>query len=341
MFKEKLEYYRDIRDGRITDPKSFGILFEWPEPMLESEAYLDPANWRITNPNLEKSVFTDWLLEELAKAQRGDKADLNVFLAKHLNVPIGQRLRANRWAGADFWAESTERVTSLQDLLRRCEVVVVGIDGGGLDDLLGLVVLGRLKRPSGAAEDLTKRKWLCWARAWAHKIVLKRRQQIATELQELVKENTLTIVENPGDDVTAVADIVMTIEESGKLAEDAAIAVDAAGIGSIVDELTSEARGLEKERIVGISQGWKLNGAIKDAERRVAAGTLIHEGSRLMSWSVGNAKAEQRGNATLVTKQISGMAKIDPLMAMFNAVSLMSMNPEPAGSAYEDEDVLV
>lgn len=341
VFKEKLDYFRDVRDGRITDPKSFGMLFEWPDAMIEAEAYLDPANFYLTNPNLEKSVFTEWLVDELAKARRGDKADLNIFLAKHLNVPIGQRLRANRWAGADFWNVSKERVASLQDLLRLCEVVVVGIDGGGLDDLLGLVVLGRLKRASGAEDDLTKRKWMCWARAWAHKIVLKRRQQIATELEELQKEETLTIVESPGDDVTAVADIVMMIEEAGKLAEGPAIAVDAAGIGSIVDELTSEARGLEKDRIIGISQGWKLNGAIKDAERRVAAGTLIHEGSRLMSWTVGNAKAEQRGNATLITKQISGMAKIDPLMAMFNAVSLMSMNPEPAGSAYEEDDVMV
>ncbi|MCP1852807.1 MULTISPECIES: terminase large subunit [unclassified Bradyrhizobium] len=341
VFLEKLKLYRDIRDGKISDPKKLGMLYEFPDAMLEAEAYLDPANFYVTNPNLEVSVFSEWITDKLTEARRGDKAGLNVFLAKHLNVQIGSKLRADRWAGADFWNKSQERVTSLEDLLNRCEVAVIGIDGGGLDDLLGLAVLGREKRAAGAAEDLSKRKWLLWARAWAHEIVLERRKQIATELAEFVKENTLTMVEKPGDDVTAVADIVVRVEESGKLAEGPAIAVDAAGIGSIVDELTSEARGFEKERIVGIAQGWKLNGAIKDAERRVAAGTLIHEGTRLMSWSIGNAKAEQRGNATLITKQISGMAKIDPLMAVFDAVSLMSMNPEPAGSAYEDDDVVV
>lgn len=341
IFKAKLDYFRDVRDGRITDPKSFGMLFEFPDEMLDAEAYLDAANFYITNPNLEKSVSSEWIVDKLVEAQRGDRSGLNIFLAKHLNVPIGSKLRTDRWAGTDFWDKSKERVVSLEDLLRRSEVVVIGIDGGGLDDLLGLAVLGREKRIAGATDDVAKRKWLLWSRAWAHPIVLERRKQIVTELKEFEAEKTLTLVQMPGEDVSAVADIVMSIEESGKLADGPAIAVDAAGIGSIVDELTSEARGLERERIIGISQGWKLNGAIKDTERKVAAGALVHEGSRLMSWSVSNAKTVQSGNATYITKQISGMAKIDPLMAVFDAVSLMSTHPESAGSAYEDDDVLV
>jgi phage terminase large subunit-like protein len=65
------------------------------------------------------------------------------------------------------------------------------------------------------------------------------------------------------------------------------------------------------ERIVGISQGWKLNGAIKTTERKLAGGELIHDGSALMAWCVGNAKVEPKGNAVTITKQVSGAAKID------------------------------
>ena len=86
--------------------------------------------------------------------------------------------------------------------------------------------------------------------------------------------------------------------------------------------------GLPEDAIIGVSQGWKLSGAIKTAERRVAEGALQHSGCALMNWCVGNAKVVPASNAVNITKQASGTAKIDPLMALFNAVTLMAMNPE-------------
>ena len=98
------------------------------------------------------------------------------------------------------------------------------------------------------------------------------------------------------------------------------------GTGGIQTALESE--GVPSEKLVSVSQGWRLNGAIKTTERKLAEGTLEHEGQPMMAWCVGNAKIEPKGNAITITKQASGTAKIDPLMAVFNAVHLMSLNPE-------------
>ena len=126
------------------------------------------------------------------------------------------------------------------------------------------------------------------------------------------------------------AALAQQVDESGKLGS---VGLDPFGVGAIVDAL-AEVGIAGNDRVVGITQGWKLTGAIKTAERKLADGTFSHGGLGLMAWAVSNAKVEPKGNAIVITKQASGTAKIDPLMAAFNAVALMAMNPQAAGRSY-------
>lgn len=321
VFKQKLQYARDVRDGKIVDPRFVPVIYEFPAEMIKKGEHRDPKNFWMVNPNLGYSVDKEYLEREFQKAVN-DEDSLRGFLAKSLNVEIGLNLRSDRWVGSDYWEQCADPTITLDSLLARCEVVVVGIDGGGLDDLLGLCVMGREKGT---------RKWIAWFHAWAHRIVLERRKSIATQLLGFEKDGDLTMVEMPGDDVKALADIVCRISAAGLLPEKLAIGVDASGIGDIVEELTSPGRGITMEQLIAISQGWKLMAAIKTTERALAGGDLFHSGSPLMNFCASNAKVEPRGNAILITKAASGTAKIDPLMAGFNCVELLSMNPEACG----------
>jgi len=317
IYKAKLEYARQVRDGKIDAPHFLPVLYEWPEDMVKAKAYLDPANARLVNPNYGASVDPEDFQRKFEEAKAAGGQSLRVFLAKRLNVPPTEMVGGS-WSAAEFWAGAGDPGLTLDALLERSEVAVIGIDGGGLDDLLGLAVLGR---------ERESRRWLLWAKAWAHKVVLKRRQDIAEKLKTLEEAGDLTIVESPGDDVEQVAQLVGRVKKSGLLPDKYPIGVDSVGIVDIVDALTDPACGFNVEQIVAVSQGWRLNGAIKTTERAVAGGELVHGAQPLMAWAVGNARVEPKGNAVAITKQASGTAKIDPLMATFNAVSLMALNP--------------
>ena len=327
VFRKDLDRARNIRDGKVQDDAFLPVLYEFPDAMIKSQAYLEPENWHMVNPNLGRSVDVEFLRRSLRTAQEEGEESLLGFLSKYMNVEIGMNLRSDRWRGADFWEKAADESVDFDELLRRSEVIVAGIDGGGLDDLLGLALIGRCK---------ATRKWLFWGHAWVHKIVLELRKDIATKLHDLAAAGDLTIVDLPGEDVNEVADILCQVRDAGlmPLDDQPGIGVDSAGIGDIIDELESPGRDFVETQIVGISQGWKLNGAIKTMERKVAGGELVHGGQALMAWCVGNARVVQAGNAIYVTKQASGKAKIDPLMAGFNAVTLMSRNPEAQGKSF-------
>jgi phage terminase large subunit-like protein len=314
VFRAKLQYARRVRDGAIVDRRFLPVIYEFPQEMVDAKEHLDPRNFRITNPNLDASVDREFLERELAKAEEGGDDSMRGFLSKHLNVEIDMSLSSDAWVGAEYWLTNATPGLTFDALLQRCEVIDLGIDGGGLEDLLGLAAVGR---------DRVTGEWLHWAHAWAHPSVFSRHKAIAPRLRDFVKDGDLTLVEAKNQDVSEVAAYAARVESSGLLDK---VGVDQHGLGGILDAL--EDAGVPKEKVIGISQGWKMVGAIKTTERRLFDGALRHGGQRLMTWCVGNAKVVPHGNAVAIEKEASGKGKIDPLMATFNAVSLMGLNPK-------------
>ena len=317
VFKAELATARDVRDGLVKLPR-LAVLYELPQSVAADGGWKDERLWRLVNPNMGRSVDVEFLRNALIVAERDGPDAMALLASQHFNIEVGLALRMDAWAGAQYWQGAVdEPLANLDTLLERCEVAVVGIDGGGLDDLFGLAVLGRCR---------TTRDWLLWSRAWAHQDVFRRRKDISERLRDFVAEGTLTICEDPTQDIREVVAAIVRVRDAGLLPEKHAVGLDPVGVAQIIDAL--DAAGITGEMLAPVFQGYKLAGSIWGMERKLKDGTLWHGGTALMAWCVGNAKAEQRGNAVLITKQAAGKAKIDPLTAAFNAVALMSRNPE-------------
>lgn len=329
IFKTELNRARAVRDGKAKAPL-LPVLYELPERVLR-DAKGQPTNaWRnidllrAVNPNIGRSVDEEFLRRQLADAElaaaQGQPEKLIIFASQHANVQPGLDFKANGWVGAEHWEKRADpSLADLDALLDRCEAVAVGVDGGGMDDMLGVAVLGR---------EIGTGNWLAWARAYIHPAAKERRLKDSNRYNDFIQEGSLMEIENLPEDTEAVIATIQHIHERGLLA---GIGVDQIGVDSLAGDLALAGFNSEEGHVLGIRQGYMLNGVIHNVTRRLIAGTLMHDGSDLMTWCVGNAIVVPRGSAISIERAASGYGKIDPLLALINAAAIMGRNPEPFG----------
>ncbi len=326
-FRDELHMARRIRDGKYrgkTIRAMLPLLYEFPDDIAKNQAqWSDPANWSMVMPNLGRSVHLNTLIPDWETEKTKGEQSIRIWASQHLNIEIGIGLKGDAWPGAEYWADATDQALTLDEILERSDVIVVGLDGGGLDDLYGANVLGR---------DSVTRDWLSWSHAWCHKSVLTRRQTIAARLDGFAAIGELTICEHAGEDVEKIVELIGDINGRGLLA---CVSVDPAGLGELVDALDLIDVSVENENLVGAPQGFGMMNAIKTSERKLENGSLRHCPSELMNWCVGNVKIEPTATAIRATKQNAGDAKIDPWAALMNSVAVMVRNPEGRKSVYD------
>lgn len=323
VWRTELDKARRIRDGKAGPaPIMLPVLYEFPPELQRNEEFWrDRRNWGLVLPNLGLSIDEQALVDDYENNGRVNRHAEQIWASQHLNIEIGVGLTAG-WVGAQYWEEAHEPGLTLDALIERCEVAVMGVDGGGLDDLFGVAVIGRCRETG---------RWLHWGHAWVHPEVLEQREGIASRLQDFERAGDVTLLamDDPVGDVRGMADIAERLKDAGLLPEENAIGVDTTNVAAIQGHLLR--RGITFEQLVVVGQDWRLSPALWGMERMLKQGTFRHCGQPLMAWAVGNAKPEQKGSAVRVTKEIAGRAKIDPFVAALDAFMLMLRDPEAAG----------
>ena len=323
VFASELEMARKVRDGKVK-MALLPVLYELPDRLAKNNGWKERKYWPLVNPNLGRSTSEDFLAREVMRAEEEGAQSLALIASQHFNVQIGMSLRSDGWAGAEVWDRGIEPGLTLDEILARSEVVTIGVDGGGLDDLLGVGLIGREKN--------TKR-WLGWAHALISDIGIERRKANAAHYDAFEKEGSLTKFNYMKPETLSVAqplniqfvvDLVEKVQKLGLLAQ---VGVDAAGIGGIVDALADIGVSQDTEKLDAVRQGIALMGAVKTIEIKLADYSFRHGGSALMAWSVGNLKVVPTPTAMRIARDESGYGKIDAFMALANAAHLMGLNP--------------
>lgn len=335
IFKSELQYARAVRDGRIADQvRLLPVLYEFPEDVQTSDdqKWLNPDLWGLVNPNAGRSTSVEKLVAGHARASADGKAAIQSWATQHLNVEAGLALHSDRWVGADYWTGRGDSTLTLQALLQRSEVVTGGIDGGGLDDLAALSFLGR---------EYDTRRWLHWTHVWAYDDVFERRQDIVSSLEGFIADGDLTRITQSGQHHKEMADLIMMVHDSGLMPEKEGLGIDPAQVAALLDELA----------LAGLPEGVACNApqtarylspVIWGIETKLKFGEFVHADQPVMAWAVGNAIAQQRGNAIMIDKQVAGKAKIDPLASLLDAGMMMQLNPVAAvGRSYMDQQKVV
>jgi phage terminase large subunit-like protein len=154
-FKSELKFVRNVRDGlyrsKIIRP-TLPLLYELPREMAtltreERRAnveprWMNPECWPMVMPNINRPITVASMLAEFSSEREKGAEAVQIWASQHLNIEIGTGTTDDGWSGADLWDQQVRKSLDLDELLERSEVVTMGADGGGRDDLLGFSVLG-------------------------------------------------------------------------------------------------------------------------------------------------------------------------------------------------------
>lgn len=311
VFKAELNKARAVRDGELKLPL-LPILYEFP-PGVD---WRDPANWTMVIPNEGYSITAARLVDDYHGAIAAGEGELRRWASQHLNLEIGIALQQDRWPGAPWWLGCARAEVTLDFVLENSDMLAVGIDAGGPEDWMGLCVLGR---------QFETRHWLAWFHAWVHESALAKYPGEANKWRDFERDGDLTVVQAIGPDVDQLVLVVKRVHETGILHR---IGLDPAGSAKVLHEALQHDGEIPEALLIGIGQGWKLQGITKLLERRLAAKTIWHDGSAMMAYCVGNTRMEVRTNAAIITKAAS-KGKIDPLMSLLDAGECLAVAPVP------------
>jgi phage terminase large subunit-like protein len=285
----------------------------------DGDDWTDPAVWSKANPNLGVSIKPEFLERLCAKAQQVP-AEQNAFLRLHLDVWTEQ---ATRWLDMAVWDENCEEPADVDELKQRS--CYAGLDLSSNTDLTAL----ELYFPDGADGG-----------DWLHYYFVpednmrRRAERDRVPFEVWARDGFITAT--PGNVVDY--DFIRTklnelVDEGFNIRE---VAYDPWNATQLVTDLQADGF-----TCVPIRQGFaSLSAPTKELEKMLLARALRIGRNPVTRWAASNVTVEADSAGNIKPSKAKSTERIDPIVAMVQAVDRATRNTEDEVSVYETRGFL-
>lgn len=289
--RERYDYAIKVLEGVIEDDSLFAYIAQ-PD---EGDDILAPENWIKANPNLGVSVNVEDLKIK-AKQAREIPSAYNTFACKHMNLWVSS---SEKWMRMDKWDKSgvgTFPVLKHQ----RC---YCGVDLSAKIDLTSVSFVFPLKNGYYAVKQHS---------FIPEQTVLEREHKDNVPYSAWIKNGYLTAIPGEAIEQRWVEEYIMEQAKKYKIVE---ICYDPWSATEFAQHMENEGF-----TCVEVRQGYQsLSEPMKDVERLVIAGKLIHFNDPLLKFAISNVVATKDPAGNIKPDKSKTTQRIDPASAMITA----------------------
>ena len=327
---EHHQYSTALLTGGVIDETWFAYV----AALDDGDEWTDPAVWLKANPNLGVSIQAEYLEAQVAAAL-GRPSEMR--LIQRLNFCVWTDAMTG-WLPAGSWeacAGPTDwRILPASLLGRSC---VAGLDLASTTDLTALVLLFR-DPSSPADEPVYDVVPLVWCPA---DTVTERSRAGGVPYEVWARQGAL--LTTPGDvlDYGALLEMLRRLVAEYRVL---ALGYDRWGASKLVQDLEevgfhADDRARDR-RLVPIGQGYaSLTAPTKEVEVLVRGGRIRHGGHPVLAWAMGNVTLEEDAAGNVKPSKGRSSEKIDPAVALIDAVAMALAETWQGASAYETRGI--
>jgi phage terminase large subunit-like protein len=295
-----------VQAGEVEDPTFLPVLLEPPEGF----DWRDPEVWAYVNPAL--GVFRS--LEEMqTSAKRAEHVPAQQAAFRQLYLNEWREGHSEPWLDLAIWDEGA--VTIELDALDPGARAWIGVDLASVGDLAAVVTV----------VEYGDGYYCCPAFFCPAEGIRRRSENAGVPYQLWAEQGHLTATPGNVIDYVHIEQHIMDLAEKFRCQ----VIIDRWNSTSVVTRL--QEAGID---VVTMGQGYaSLSPAMKETERLILAGRIVHDASPIMRWNLANVAVARDPAGNVKPDRARSKDKIDGVLGLIMAIGVASASP--AGSVYE------